>query len=486
MTDEDDATGLEEALLQNRKQLRQETQTQVNQLESEKSGLERELNEISEKLHLLSSQTEAKCPLCESELEREGLKLIESKYTTERQGKSNSLQSIQEGLAGSKKQLNLLENEIAQMEAQLTKEKVSAQSKAGILKREMAEAEEAEKQLAEKRSGLAEIELRLAKKDFTAVEQEALREIEIELAKLDYNSGQHEQTQQQLVSLENYENPWRKLEEAERLINREKESAAKAVTASQELRDSLETDNQKKRELSLELERLPRLNDDINRAEKEQQELAAQQKQAQEVLWSIKTKLQHCEEMEIRKKERDKLLAQVSKEENIYRELAQAFGKRGVQALLIERALPEIESEANRLLGRMTENRMHLKFETQRETKKGDVVETMDINISDELGTRNYEMFSGGEAFRINFAIRIALSKLLARRAGAPLPTLIIDEGFGTQDNTGIEKLKEAINSIQDDFDKIIVITHIEELRDAFPTRIDVSKNAEGSTLSIN
>ncbi len=134
----------------------------------------------------------------------------------------------------------------------------------------------------------------------------------------------------------------------------------------------------------------------------------------------------------------------------------------------------------------MTDNRMHLKIETQRETKKGDVLETLDINISDELGMRNYEMFSGGEAFRINFAIRIALSRLLARRAGAPLPTLIIDEGFGTQDSTGIEKLKEAINSIQDDFDKILVITHIEELRDAFPIHIDVTKTADGSTIEVS
>jgi exonuclease SbcC len=95
-------------------------------------------------------------------------------------------------------------------------------------------------------------------------------------------------------------------------------------------------------------------------------------------------------------------------------------------------------------------------------------------------------MFSGGEAFRIDFAVRIALSKLLARRAGAPLPTLIIDEGFGTQDSSGIEKLKEAINSIQDDFDKILVITHMEELRDAFPTRINVVKTAQGSTVEIS
>ena len=201
---------------------------------------------------------------------------------------------------------------------------------------------------------------------------------------------------------------------------------------------------------------------------------------------SVKEKLQRCAELETKRKEKGKLLSQAAKDEGIYKELAKAFGKGGIQAIIIETALPEIEAEANRLLARMTDNRMHVKIETQRETKKGDMLETLDITIGDELGTRNYEMFSGGEAFRINFAIRIALSKLLARRAGAPLPTLIIDEGFGTQDLAGIEKIKEAINSIQDDFEKILVITHIEELRDAFPTRIDVIKTAQGSTLEVS
>jgi len=225
---------------------------------------------------------------------------------------------------------------------------------------------------------------------------------------------------------------------------------------------------------------------DLTKAEAEHQVLATQQKQAQELMWQVKSKLERCSELEIKKREKGKLLSQASREEKIYKDLAQAFGKRGIQALLIEMALPEIEAEANRLLGRMTDNRMHVKIETQKETRKGDLLETLDITIADELGTRNYEMFSGGEAFRINFAVRIALSKLLARRAGAPLPTLIIDEGFGTQDVTGIEKIKEAINSIQDDFDKILVITHMEEMRDAFPTRIDVIKTAEGSTIEVS
>jgi len=326
----------------------------------------------------------------------------------------------------------------------------------------------------------------LAKKDFATIEQKTLRELEDELAKVGYDPQQHEQACHRLTNLEHYEGLKRKLEEADRLISQEKEAASRAEEASQELRHNLEVDNQKRQGISGELNLLPQLITDLTQAETEHQGLAAQQKQAQETIWSAKEKLQHCSQLEMKRKEKGKLLAQASKQEKIYRDLAQAFGKKGIQALLIERALPEIEAEANKLQGRMTDNRMHIKIETQRETKKGDVIETLDINISDELGMRNYEMFSGGEAFRINFATRIALSKLLARRAGAPLPTLVIDEGFGTQDSIGIEKLKEAINSIQDDFDKIIVITHIEELRDAFPTRIDVIKTAEGSTLTIS
>jgi exonuclease SbcC len=168
-----------------------------------------------------------------------------------------------------------------------------------------------------------------------------------------------------------------------------------------------------------------------------------------------------------------------------YEELREAFSKRGVPAMIIETAVPELERTANDLLVRMTEGRMHVRIETQREIKTGELREALDIIISDELGSRPYELYSGGEAFRIDFAIRIALSRLLANRAGAQLRSLFIDEGFGTQDLRGREHLVSAINSIQDDFDLILVITHIDELKEAFPTRIEVTKTSDGSTYQL-
>jgi len=171
-----------------------------------------------------------------------------------------------------------------------------------------------------------------------------------------------------------------------------------------------------------------------------------------------------------------------------HKTLERAFGKDGVQALLIEQALPEIESKANELLDRLSDGQMSIRFVTQAEykdKKRDDLKETLDIQISDAAGMRDYEMYSGGEAFRINFAIRLALSEVLAQRKGARLQTLVIDEGFGSQDVQGRQRLIEAINLVRNDFAKILVITHLDELKDAFPTRIEVEKTENGSTVQI-
>ena len=129
-----------------------------------------------------------------------------------------------------------------------------------------------------------------------------------------------------------------------------------------------------------------------------------------------------------------------------------------------------------------------MRFITQaayKDKKREDLKETLDIQISDSAGTRDYEMFSGGEAFRVNFAIRLALSEILAQRAGARLQTLVIDEGFGSQDAQGRQRLVEAIGAVRGDFAKILVITHIDDLKEAFPTRIEVEKTRQGSQVRL-
>ncbi|MBI2860244.1 MAG: SMC family ATPase [Chloroflexi bacterium] len=476
----------EEADLQQKRLASQELKSAIARLEAEESRLTGEIQDIAEKLEMLSHQEEARCPLCDTELAGDGLGLIRSRYAADRQARERSLETARQDLVRGRTGLQAATAEIARLESGLGKEKAAAQGRLGALEKELGECEEAGRELGGEKDSLQAIEERMGRRDYALPEQEALREILGELARLAYDPERHEEARQQLKDLETFDQAHQRLGEADRLIIREKEALAGAEKALQELRLSLEADRQQQSSLATEVKALPELLNDLDRAEAAHRRLVAQRGQALEVVGAVKGSLQRCDELEARKKEKEALLSRAAREEDIYRQLGRAFGKGGIQAMLIETALPEIEAEATGLLGRMTNNRMHVKFEPQRETRKGTVVETLDIKISDELGTRNYEMFSGGEAFRIDFAIRIALSRLLARRAGAPLPTLIIDEGFGTQDSTGIEKIKEAISSIQDDFEKVIVITHIDELRNAFPVRIDVVKTPDGSVLEIN
>ena len=66
------------------------------------------------------------------------------------------------------------------------------------------------------------------------------------------------------------------------------------------------------------------------------------------------------------------------------------------------------------------------------------------------------------------------------------MPTLFIDEGFGRQDAVGRERILDVISAIGDDFEKVLVITHLEELKEAFPVRIEVQKDEAGSTFVIS
>lgn len=180
-------------------------------------------------------------------------------------------------------------------------------------------------------------------------------------------------------------------------------------------------------------------------------------------------------------------LKSAKEQESLYRHLRQAFGKNGIPALIIEHTVPEIEYRANELLDPLSQGKLHLRLETSRVKRDGNEAETLDVIVLDDTGSkRPYETFSGGEAFRINFALRLALSHILAERAGVRIRTLVIDEGFGTQDPEGIVQLIEAIRTVQDSFDKILVISHLDEIKEAFPVRIEVRKEPVlGSTFDV-
>lgn len=480
-----DRVAQEEKDLMRKRQQAQDLGLRIQHLKSASAQLRQEVQDLKDKQALLM-QDEAKCPLCETELGFDGKHRIEEKYEVEVATKIDIQQRNEAELKEREKEYREIEQGISEWELSIDREKVAGQSQKAALEREISLGNEAAEELAKVGQHLIELEEKLSKGDFAAAEQQALKKLEHQIADLGYDAKKHQQVRQLLAKLEKYEGEQRKLEEAERSLPSEKAALNQAKEDINKWDFILEGDRKKAAALSDELAALPELMRKLNNTEQLYNSLRKQQTEVRDRMVATQEKLARCSELERKKQEKEHSLLKYLKEKGIYEELAEAFGRKGIQAFLIESAIPEIEKEANILLGRMTDNRMQVNIDTQRETKKGETIETLEIKISDELGRRNYEMYSGGEAFRINFALRIALSKLLARRAGAPLPTLFIDEGFGTQDSNGLGKLVEAINSIQDDFDKIIVITHLEELKDAFPVRIEVTKAAEGSTISLS
>jgi len=220
-------------------------------------------------------------------------------------------------------------------------------------------------------------------------------------------------------------------------------------------------------------------------------DLQQQQQQRETLLAQLGALTQTCEHLEEQQRQyqqQQQELGAAQQRQRIYQELAQAFGRRGIPAMLMEQALPQLEAETNRLLGRLSDHQMHLRFITQRPSKadRQRSIDTLDIFVADAQGTRPYETYSGGEAFRVNFALRLALARLLAQRSGLPPELLIIDEGFASQDEAGCDRLIAAINAISSDFACILAVTHLPHLRQAFPARIDVVKTDQGSQLALS
>jgi len=340
--------------------------------------------------------------------------------------------------------------------------------------------------LGTERSALEAIEAQLAAGDF-AQELQAQREtIRTEIDSLGYDSEVHSAVRETLSTFSEYEQRHRELDAAlrdEPEVRRALDAAAARRTRWEE---SLAQERAEASAAQAEIEALGERVEEARRREGEMREARSAEQKAQAAVVRVQQALIALENARQRKADLEKRRDEQLAEQGLYEELRDAFGKNGVPAMIIEAVIPELQESANYLLARMTGGRMHVRFDTQREKKSGGgVIETLDILISDELGTRSYDLYSGGEAFRVNFAIRVALSQMLARRAGAQLRTLFIDEGFGTQDDDGRQRLVEAITSIQDQFDLVLAITHIDELRDAFPVQIAVSKTPDGSRVSV-
>ncbi|MEA3338495.1 MAG: SMC family ATPase [Chloroflexota bacterium] len=453
------------------------------ELRTRNESLRVEMDALKDKIDQLE-QAEAECPLCAQALTGDHrLQLLDQLRTTGR-GKGDAYRANLATAKDLAQKAQGLKGQIAESDQLLRDLPTLQRQEAAVIER-LTQGRQATEELETIQAELTRVEQRLAAKDYAPEAQAELAQVLAQAEELGYDAAAHQAARQAATAGQTFAEQKARLSAAQTGVEKEQASLERLEKSIRRAQKQMESEQVRRAELE---QKAHRLREQLRKApavEAELQRMRGEEAAARQRLGATQQRLAACKALERQQAHKQRRRDELAAKKSIYDELRTAFGIRGVPAMIIEAAVPEIESEANQLLARMTGGRMHVRFDTQRETLAGEVRETLEIKIADELGTREYSLFSGGEAFRVNFAIRVALSKLLARRAGAQLQTLVIDEGFGTQDAQGRERLVEAINAIQDDFARVLVITHIDELKDAFPVRIEVTKTMEGSVVQV-
>ncbi len=481
--------GEEVAVAAERQQLRA-ISTAIGETQSTAERYKTEGLELRSKLELLdrSDTRDALCPLCQTPLGDDGCLRLEKTYRDDIEEKRDLFRQNQSRLQALQSKQATMETVLAQREGTLASARKESQARLPALELRIQESHQSQQDLAAAGSELARVTDSLTSGAFAAQEYAELQAVDQKIESLAYDEQARQQTYVEIQGLQP------SLERSRRLAHAE-DTLPLETAAWERTNDILERRRAELERLRLQyaanleaVKELPSLQADLESADSSLKVLETQVQQATARQGYLQGQMRRLEGLRSDIAASSVRLSALEEDQGVYRELMGAFGRHGIQAMLIETVLPRLEEEANILLGRMTDNRMQVQLETQRERRsgRGDPIETLQINVSDELGPRAYEMYSGGEAFRVNLSLRIGLSKVLAQRMGAPLPTLFIDEGFGSQDTAGRERILDVIGAVEDDFDKIVVITHLEDLKDAFPVRIEVQKGESGSTFWLS
>lgn len=461
-------------------------QQDVAGMDAENRQLRGEMNELKERIDALKEAEGAACPLCGQPLSPDDRAALITNLESDGRRKGDTFRQnvlLQKQGEDHLRELNVVLSGLGKVEEELralNRKHDQIELEAGRLRKSM---EEWQGQGAVR---LTEVQRCLRVGEFAPDAKDRLAQIDDEARALGYDAAAHDSIRRVEQSGRSAEQALRELETARALLGPLERQAADLEKQIEDEKTQLDRQRAEYRQAeekfqagAAELPDLVQLEREVMSFKAEENRLRMEVGMVRQLVSVLDTQRERRTQFS---NQRDDLTRQISR----LKVLERAFSKDGVPALLIEQALPEIEAQANEILDRLSHGSMSVRFATQRQLKsKDEKKETLDILISDEAGQREYEMFSGGESFRVNFAIRMALSRVLAHRAGARLQMLFIDEGFGSQDAEGRQRLIEAINLVRGDFARVLVITHLEELKEAFPARIEIEKTIRGSHLQV-
>jgi len=156
--------------------------------------------------------------------------------------------------------------------------------------------------------------------------------------------------------------------------------------------------------------------------------------------------------------------------------LQEAFGKKGIQAILMDRAAPELEAISQDMLDRVTGGRMRMRLATQRINADQSIAEDFQIVVTKEDGEGDIAMCSGGEQRMLRTILRLAVARWMGKLQGQRPTCLFIDEGFDALDADNRPAMVQLLADLASDYELVVVITHEPSLAAQMPHRVTLAR----------
>lgn len=182
----------------------------------------------------------------------------------------------------------------------------------------------------------------------------------------------------------------------------------------------------------------------------------------------------------------DDLERKVSKITNLYdtirgqNEMKLSF-ERFIQIDYLERII----QSANERLGDLSNGQFQLLRSDRQETRGKQSGLGLDVHDVYTGQNRDVKTLSGGEKFNASLSLALGMADVIQSYQGAvSIETMFIDEGFGTLDEEALQKAVDTLVDLQKSGRMIGVISHVEELKTAFPAILEVKKSKEGHSVT--
>ena len=160
--------------------------------------------------------------------------------------------------------------------------------------------------------------------------------------------------------------------------------------------------------------------------------------------------------------------------------------KVSLQRFVLSVLLDDVLLAASTRLAAMSKGRYRLLRKEDR--SKGNKASGLELMVDDAYTgkVRPVATLSGGESFMAALSLALGLSEVVqAYSGGVRLDTLFIDEGFGSLDSESLDLAISTLMDLQSAGRTIGLISHVGDLKEQIPLRIDVEQSRSGSRVAL-